>query len=133
MSKQVVWVAVGVIENGRDEVFLTKRPDDKHQGGKWEFPGGKVEEGEDVLRALDRELHEEIGINVVTAEPLTVVEHDYGDKVVKLDVWLVRGFVGQPHGKEGQEGAWIRVSELGEMDFPDANGPIVEAVQALSR
>lgn len=130
MKKQV-HVAVGVIENGRGEIFVTKRLGHQHQGGKWEFPGGKVEEGETLLHALYRELSEEIGINVVAAEPLLLVEHDYGDKAVKLDVWLVRGFVGQPRGLEGQEGQWVAIKDLDTLEFPDANGPIVEAVKAL--
>ncbi|EKE71441.1 8-oxo-dGTP diphosphatase MutT [Gallaecimonas xiamenensis] len=129
--KKVVHVAVGVIENGRGEVYVTKRLDHQHQGGKWEFPGGKVEDGESLLHALDRELSEEIGINVVAAEPLVLVEHDYGDKAVKLDVWLVRGFVGQPKGLEGQEGRWVHARDLDSLTFPDANGPIIKAVQAL--
>ncbi|WKE66095.1 8-oxo-dGTP diphosphatase MutT [Gallaecimonas kandeliae] len=130
--KKLVHVAVGVIENGRGEVFLTKRLDHQHQGGKWEFPGGKVEEGESLLHALDRELCEEVGINVVAAEPLLLVEHDYGDKAVKLDVWLVRGFVGQPRGLEGQEGRWVAIKDLDSLEFPDANGPILDAVKALN-
>lgn len=130
--KKRIHVAVGVVENGRGEVFLTKRLAHQHQGDKWEFPGGKVEPGEAVLTALDRELCEEIGINVVAAEPLLLVEHDYPDKAVALDVYLVRGFVGQPHGREGQQGGWHAISALDELEFPAANGPILEAVKGLN-
>ncbi|WP_115719982.1 8-oxo-dGTP diphosphatase MutT [Gallaecimonas mangrovi] len=129
--KKLIHVAVGVIENGRGEIFVTKRLSHQHQGGKWEFPGGKVEEGETLLLALDRELKEEIGINVTLAEPLLVVEHDYGDKAVKLDVWLVRGFVGQPKGLEGQEGKWVAIKDIDTLTFPEANAPIVATVKAL--
>ena len=127
---KVVHVAVGVIVRG-DDIFITLRPDDVHQGGKWEFPGGKVEEGETVLQALTRELAEEVGILVNHSEPVIVITHDYGDKQVKLDVHRVFDFAGQPHGKEGQQSRWVNVKALHAADFPEANVPIITALQSL--
>ncbi|MBU3021545.1 8-oxo-dGTP diphosphatase MutT [Aestuariibacter sp. A3R04] len=118
-----VHVAVGVILRG-DQVFICKRPDDKHQGGKWEFPGGKVDAGETVTQALIRELNEEVGIDVLQSSPLTVIRHDYGDKQVMLDVHTVTDFASEPSGVEGQEGKWVLVSELKDDDFPVANREI---------
>lgn len=125
---KVVHVAVGVIARG-DDIFITLRPDDVHQGGKWEFPGGKVEEGETVLEALRRELAEEVGITVNHSEPVIVITHDYGDKQVKLDVHRVNDFTGEPHGKEGQASRWVNVKSLNADDFPEANIPIISALQ----
>lgn len=125
-----VHVAVGVIvSNG--EVFLTKRLDHVHQGGKWEFPGGKVEEGESVAQALHRELQEEIAIDVLSCMPLLEITHDYGDKCVKLEVFLVDNFQGEPTAQEGQEQDWFSISHLSEVDFPKANIAIVEKLTDL--
>ena len=123
-----VQVAVGVILQDQ-QVYICKRPDDKHQGGKWEFPGGKVDAGETVIKALARELAEEVGIVVNASEPLTVVSHDYGDKRVQLDVHLVEDFSGKPRGLEGQQGKWIPVEHLEPEDFPAANVAIIAALK----
>tara|TARA_Y100000780_G_scaffold203113_1_gene196689 strand:- start:10531 stop:10914 length:384 start_codon:yes stop_codon:yes gene_type:complete len=125
---KVVNVAVGVIARG-DEIFITLRPDNVHQGGKWEFPGGKVEASETVLQALKRELAEEVGISVDHSEPVIVITHDYGDKQVKLDVHRVCDFTGEPHGKEGQASRWVNINALNPEDFPEANVPIIKALQ----
>ena len=127
MSKQV-HVAVGVIYRDR-EFFLTKRAVNVHQGGKWEFPGGKVESGETVAQALARELKEEVAIDVLACQPLIVIEHDYGDKKVMLDVFLVDNFAGEPNALEGQEQAWFSLTDLTVLDFPEANKAIVSKLQ----
>lgn len=123
-----VHVAVGVIVSGLD-VFLTRRHADAHQGGKWEFPGGKVEQNETVAEALLRELKEEVAIDVLACQPLTVIEHDYGDKQVKLDVFIVDNYHGEPAAQEGNEEAWVAIEQLSAIDFPEANIVIVKALQ----
>lgn len=124
-----VHVAAAVIRGVDGRVLIAKRPQDKHQGGLWEFPGGKVEEGEAVERALARELEEELGIRVEAARPLIQVHHDYPDKQVLLDVWEVSAFSGEPHGAEGQPLAWATAHELLDYEFPAANQPIVAAAR----
>jgi 8-oxo-dGTP diphosphatase len=126
MNNEITIVAVGVIQNAAQEVLIAKRPSHLHQGDLWEFPGGKVEENETVLQALKRELQEEINIEVQTAMPFMQVTHDYGDKQVLLDVWLVTTFLGDPQGMEGQPLCWVSSSTLAHYHFPAANQAIIE-------
>ena len=128
-SPQVVHVAVGVIIGEQGQIFIAKRPDHVHQGGLWEFPGGKLDGGETVQQALTRELFEELGIHAEDFSPLLEVRHDYPDKSVLLDVWMVTEFSGTAHGKEGQVVAWVPVAELQDYTFPQANLAIIEAIQ----
>lgn len=128
-----VHVAAAVIRGADGRVLIARRPDDKHQGGLWEFPGGKVEAGEPVQVALARELEEELGIRVEQARPLIRVAHDYPDKQVLLDVWEVSAFSGEPHGAEGQPLAWVAPRELPGYEFPAANRPIVQAARLPER
>jgi 8-oxo-dGTP diphosphatase len=125
----IVHVVAAVIVNAHDMVLISLRHARAHQGGLWEFPGGKVEPGEDVYTALKRELHEELGIDVEKARPLIRIPHHYPDKAVLLDVWRVTGFTGEPHGREGQPVQWVAPERLPEFEFPAANRPIVTAAR----
>ena len=127
MTIEIVHVAVGVIKKN-NAIFICKRADEQHQGGLWEFPGGKVEAGESVFAALKRELIEEVGLTIHSSSQLMVIEHDYGDKCVKLDVHVVSNFSGEAHGAEGQPSEWVVISELGNYDFPEANADIMEKI-----
>ena len=127
---KIVEVAVGVIKRG-EMIFVSQRGESLHQGGKWEFPGGKRETDESIEQALCRELLEEINIQVRNQQPLMVIEHDYGDKKVRLDVRIVEDFAGEPCHQENQQACWVAISELHNYEFPAANKPIVEALQAL--
>lgn len=119
-----VRVAVGLLLD-RHRVFVTRRAVYAHQGGKWEFPGGKCNLGEPVLVALRRELHEELGIEVESAIPWMQVHHTYSDRDVLLDVWQITAWRGDPHGHEGQEARWAAMHELPKLDFPEADLPIL--------
>lgn len=129
MTTKIVNVAVGVIKKN-NAIFICKRADEQHQGGLWEFPGGKVEAGESVFAALKRELSEEIGITIHSSSQLMVIEHDYGDKCVKLDIHVVSNFSGEAHGAEGQPSEWVAINELSNYEFPAANAEIIEKIQA---
>ena len=126
----LVTVAVGILIDDAGRVLVTRRAPGAHQGGLWEFPGGKLEEGETLLEALTRELSEELGVRVETTEPLMVLEHDYGDKQVRLDVHRVTRWSCEPSGLEGQPLAWQRPEQLRDWAFPAANRPILERLLA---
>lgn len=131
-----VHVAVGVItsvnETNQTQYFLTKRLDSAHQGGKWEFPGGKVEKDETVAQALARELKEEVNIDVLSCQPLMTIDHDYGDKKVCLEVFVVDNYIGEPSAQEGQEQSWFALKEFKNLDFPKANEAIIAKLIARS-
>lgn len=124
-----IHVMAGVIRDPHGRILLAKRPDHAHQGGLWEFPGGKREPDESRLQALGRELREELGIAVRSARPLIDIRHDYSDKSIRLDVWQVDAFDGEPHGAEGQPVRWVTESELTNYQFPRANEPILKAAR----
>jgi 8-oxo-dGTP diphosphatase len=132
MAKQALHIAVGVITNRRGEVLVALRPYGVHQGGLWEFPGGKVESGEDVYEALSRELQEELSVNIESARPLIRVRHQYPEYPVLLDVWRVEVWHGEVHGREGQPIEWVAPEKLQDREFPIANRPIIKALQLPS-
>jgi 8-oxo-dGTP diphosphatase len=121
-------VAVAVVINSDNKVLIAKRHQHLHQGGKWEFPGGKIEKGELPQAALIRELKEEVDLDVNNATPMMVLEYDYGDKFVSLDIWVIKDFVGIARGVEQQEIRWVGIKQLNEFTFPDANQPIIDSL-----
>lgn len=131
-KKKRVPVVVGVIFDSKKRVLLALRPHAKHQGGFWEFPGGKIELNETPWEALRRELHEEIGIEVKTAVPLVQCLYDYQEYDVFLDAWRILDFNGEPSGCEGQPIFWATMEELKSLPMLSANHPIVQAIWNLS-
>lgn len=128
-----VHVAAAAIFDSSGRILVSRRPAHVHQGGLWEFPGGKLEPGEPVEHALSRELYEELGIRVQSARPLIRIPHDYPDKSVLLDVWRVDVFSDTARGREGQEIEWVAVDSLADYRFPVANAPIIKAVSLPDR
>lgn len=121
-------IALGVVYNAaRDKVLVARRARHSHLGGMLEFPGGKVRSDETVLRALKRELFEEININIKDCSPLISFDYDYPDKPLRFSVWKVHGWTGQLQGKEGQVTKWVDLSSLVAADFPPANKGIIAA------
>jgi len=122
-------VAVGVIKDDDGNILISLRHDAAHQGGLWEFPGGKVEPGESVEQALARELKEELDISVHELSPLIQIKHHYSDLNVLLDVWTVSHFSGKAIGCEGQQIKWVYAEQLTDYSFPEANIPIITAAR----
>jgi 8-oxo-dGTP diphosphatase len=121
-------VVAAIIRDDLGRVLLARRPEHKHQGGRWEFPGGKVESGEALQHALQRELDEELGVFARASRPFMTIDHHYPDLHVRLHFREVIDWHGEPHGREGQPVSWFAVAELDALEFPAANRPIVKAL-----
>lgn len=120
-------VVAAVLEDIHERILITKRPEHVHQGGLWEFPGGKLDPGESPDEALARELREELGVIPRAYRPLIRIAHDYADKQVLLDVYRVLNYAGKPQGREGQPLAWVSRDNLVDYAMPAADRPIVAA------
>ncbi|MBC3930976.1 NUDIX domain-containing protein [Undibacterium curvum] len=105
-AKRPVDVAVGILMRPDGDVLLAQRPPGKPYEGYWEFPGGKVESGEDILAALKREFLEELGIRIIDAQPWCGVEHVYPHAHVRLHFFISHQWEGEPQSLEGQAFAW---------------------------
>ncbi len=130
LNKPLIRVACGVIQRADGQVLLAQRPGGKIAAGRWEFPGGKIEAGEQPLHALVRELDEELGIHVEKARPLIRYRHEYSNRSVLLDTWLVSRFSGEPQGREGQALAWVSPAAL--KDWPDTLPTVAPSARALN-
>lgn len=132
--RKVTEVAVGVMVQPDGRFLLAQRPAGKPYEGYWEFPGGKLEPGESVEAALARELHEELGLDVLQSEQWRVLEHDYPHAYVRLYFCKVTAWRGEPVGREGQAFAWQSVP-VGVTPLLPATIPVVEwlAEEAASR
>jgi 8-oxo-dGTP diphosphatase len=123
----------GAIADGQGRVLVTRRPDHAHQGGLWEFPGGKLEPGETPEQGIARELAEELGIAVGASEPLIRVHHDYGDRHILLEVRRITAYTGVPRGLEGQPLDWLAPEAMDPGQFPAADRPIIMALRLPRR
>ena len=128
-----IHVVAGVLYDASRRVLVAERPAGKHLAGFWEFPGGKSDPGEAPLDALRRELAEEIGIRVESAEPLISVPWTYPEKRIVLDAWIVTAHAGDVHAREGQALRWVDAATLATLPMPPADRPIVNALRLPDR
>ncbi len=124
-------VAAGILLDGEGRVLITERTGDHAHAGLWEFPGGKMMQGEDSEAALKRELHEELGIEIIDQSLFMSLEHDYPDRFVCIDFYLIEHWLNKPEGRDGQELRWIKPDDLTEDLLLPADGPVIEALQRL--
>ena len=123
-------VVAAVLVDRRGQVLIAQRPPGKWQEGRWEFPGGKIESGEDEEAAVKREVAEELGVRVDVAQRLAGCRHDYVDRSVDMGLWLVLRYSGEPQGLDGQALKWVTVQQLPSEDLLEADLPLVAVLEA---
>jgi len=123
-------VVAAVLVDRRGQVLIAQRPPGKWQAGRWEFPGGKLEPGEDEAAAVRRELAEELGVRVDAAERLAEITHAYPDRSVAIGLWLVLRHEGVPEGLDGQALRWVPPDSLERCDLLEADLPMLPALRA---
>ena len=124
----IIDVAAGVIMGENGHILLAERPAGAPLAGFWEFPGGKFESGESPVEALSRELQEELGIELDEAHPWITRIHAYTDSSVRLHMYRVTGWHGEPHGREGQRLSWEDPHAVGVSPLLSANDGILQSL-----
>jgi 8-oxo-dGTP diphosphatase len=128
----VIHVVAGALFDAAGRVLIAERPPGKHMAGHWEFPGGKLAAGEDRFAGLKRELKEELDVDVTSAAPLVTYDHDYADRSVRLDLWRVLRYTGNPLGREGQRLQWVSLQDLDRVGLLEADRPMIAALQTVA-
>ena len=133
MEKNLVLVVACALIDADDRILLAQRPEGKSMAGLWEFPGGKVESGEMPEQALIRELKEELGVETKTAclAPLTFASHEYDDFHLLMPLYVCRRWWGTAVSNEGQALKWVRSKSLRDYPMPEADLPLIPALQEL--
>lgn len=126
-ARPLLLVVAAALVDADGRVLLTRRPEGKPLAGLWEFPGGKVHQGEMPEAALIRELHEEIGVDVTAAclAPLAFASHDYDRFHLLMPLYVCRNWRGNVAPREGQATAWVRPARLSDYPMPPADVPLV--------
>ena len=132
-QKPILLVAVIALVDADGRVLIAQRPKGKHLEGLWEFPGGKLRDGETPEGALIRELNEELGIDVehTCLAPLSFASYDYGEFHLLMPLYVCRVWSGVPRGREGQQLKWVRPSKLTDWPMPPADAPLVAVLRDL--
>jgi 8-oxo-dGTP diphosphatase len=128
--KHTIQVAAGLIEKDH-RYLITKRPAGVHLEGFWEFPGGKREPGESLQECLQRELKEELGIDITLGSPFHVIKHEYPEKLVELHFFCCTIQSGEPQALGCEEWRWETAKDLAKFEFPPADQPIIDLLQRM--
>ena len=124
-------VVAGILLNDKHEVLIAERIGDGPFHGMWEFPGGKIDADEEPPQALVRELEEELGIGVIDSRFFLSLRHDYADRRVSIDFYLVEQWQAEPAGLEGQALRWVAIEALSADELLPADAPVVSALNQL--
>lgn len=130
MNKQLVRVAAGIIRNEFGQIYVTQRLEGQDFAQALEFPGGKIKDMETPEQAVKRELEEEIGIHVLNATMFEQFLFEYPKKTILFYFYLIDEWIGEPFGREGQDGFWIEQRELDTGQFPPANSKLIQRLLA---
>ena len=122
-------VAAGILSDAAGRVLIAERIGGGPFHGLWEFPGGKIAEGESPAQALSRELAEELGIEVTACTSFMSLRHEYDDRVVSIEFFIVSEWNSDPVGREGQELRWVPANSLNAGELLPANMPVVAALK----
>jgi mutator protein MutT len=120
----IIDVVAAIIRRG-GQILITQRFDHVHLPGLWEFPGGKVEAGESLQAALEREIMEELGVKIRVHDEFFTVEHDYPTKSVRLHFFNCSIIEGEPQLIEVADMRWVHPQDLGQFDFPPADAELI--------
>lgn len=133
MMKKIVHVVACALVDVDGRILLAKRPKGKSMADLWEFPGGKIEAGETPETAIIRELEEELAIDTKSTclAPLSFVSHEYDDFHLVMLLYVCRRWWGTPKAIEASELAWVRAPRLRDYDMPEADKPLIAALQDL--
>ena len=130
VPRPLIRVVAGALFDAAGRILIADRPAGKHMAGRWEFPGGKIAPGEGDEQALQRELSEELGVEVLAARHFLTLTHGYPDRIVELSMWIVEQYRGEPRALDGQRLKWVAVERLLEEDILEADRPFIEALLA---
>jgi 8-oxo-dGTP diphosphatase len=125
---ETIHVVAGALYDELGRILITQRPPGKALAGRWEFPGGKLHDGETPYAGLVRELREELGVELRGAERLMRYSVEYPGRTVWLDMWIVSSWSGEVAGLDGQAWKWVSPADLPGEDILEADQPIVEAL-----
>ena len=124
-------VAAGILRDVDGRVLIAERLGDGPFQGMWEFPGGKIGAGESAEQALHRELAEELGIGLESSRHFMHLEHEYPDRAVSIDFFLISAWRNEPEGREGQRLRWVEARGLSDANLLPADRPVIEALCEL--